>query len=156
MLWVTQSCLSFWDTMDCSPPGSSVRGILQARIVDWVAMPSSRGSSQPRDQTQVSCTASRFFTNWATGEVPFNLNYLLKILYLNMITLGLIASTYEFWGTQFNPQESLTLSCYTARLPVFVKLSCWILMSNIWKGILWLLLLKIATTTRNKFYMITG
>ena len=40
--------------MDCRPPGSSVRGILQARILEWVAMPSSRGSSQPRDQTQVS------------------------------------------------------------------------------------------------------
>ena len=42
--------------MDCSPPGSSVHGILQARIPEWVAMPSSRGSSQPRDQTPVSCS----------------------------------------------------------------------------------------------------
>ena len=42
--------------MDCSPPGSSVHGILQARILQWVAMPSSRGSSWPRDQTHVSCT----------------------------------------------------------------------------------------------------
>ena len=42
------------DPMDCSPPGSSVRGILQERILEWVAMPSSRGSSQPSDQTQVS------------------------------------------------------------------------------------------------------
>ena len=43
-------------------------GILQARILEWVAMPSSRGSSQPRDQTQVSCIAGEFFTNWATRE----------------------------------------------------------------------------------------
>ena len=41
-------------------------GILQTRILEWVAMPSSRGSSQPKDQTQVSCTAGRFFTIWAT------------------------------------------------------------------------------------------
>ena len=42
--------------------------ILQARILEWVAMPSSRGSSQPKDQTQVSCIAGRFFINWATRE----------------------------------------------------------------------------------------
>ena len=44
-----QSCLTLYDPMDCSLPGSSVHGILQARILEWVAMPSSRGSSQPRD-----------------------------------------------------------------------------------------------------------
>ena len=43
-------------------------GILQARILEWAAMPSSRGSSQPRDQTQASRTAGRFFTGWATRE----------------------------------------------------------------------------------------
>ena len=57
-----QSCPTLCDPMDCSPPGSSVHGILQARILEQVAMPSSRGSSQPRDQTQVSCTAGGFFT----------------------------------------------------------------------------------------------
>ena len=49
--------------MDCSPLGSSVRGILQARIWEWVAIPFSMGSSQPRDQTQVYCIAGRFFTS---------------------------------------------------------------------------------------------
>ena len=49
-----QSCLTLCDPMDCSPPGSSVHGILQARILEWVSLSSSRGSSQPRDQTQVS------------------------------------------------------------------------------------------------------
>ena len=43
-----QSCLTLWDPMDCSPPDSSAHGILQARILEWVAMPSSKGSSQPR------------------------------------------------------------------------------------------------------------
>ena len=46
---VTQSCLTLCDPMGCSPPGSSVHGILQARILEWVAMSSSRGYSQPRD-----------------------------------------------------------------------------------------------------------
>ena len=46
---VTQSHLTLCDPMDCSPPGSSVLGILQARILEWVAIPFSRGSSQPRD-----------------------------------------------------------------------------------------------------------
>ena len=59
---VTQLCLTLCDPMDRSPPGSSVHGILQARILEWVAIPFSKRSSRPRDQTQVSCTAGRFFT----------------------------------------------------------------------------------------------
>ena len=65
---VTQPCLTLCDPMDCSPPGSSVHEILQARILEWVAMPFSRGSSQPRDQTQVSCITGGFFTVWATRK----------------------------------------------------------------------------------------
>ena len=55
-------CLSLCDPMDCSPPGSSVQGSLQARILQWVAIPSSRGSSRPRDQAHISydfCTGRR-------------------------------------------------------------------------------------------------
>ena len=66
--WVAQSCPTLCGPMDCSLPGSSVHGILQPRIVEWVAMPSSRGSSWLRGQTQVSCIAGRFSTVWATGE----------------------------------------------------------------------------------------
>ena len=55
-------CVQLCDLMDCSPPGSSVHGISQARIPEWVAIPSSRGSSPPRDQTRISCIAGRFFT----------------------------------------------------------------------------------------------
>ena len=62
-----QSCLTLCEPMDCSPPGSSVH-VLQARILEWVAMPSSKRSSQPRDQSQVSPNAGRFFTSWATRE----------------------------------------------------------------------------------------
>ena len=63
---VAQSCPTLCDPVDCSPPGSSVHGILQERALEWVAFPFSRGSSRPRDQTQVSCIAGRFFTIWAT------------------------------------------------------------------------------------------
>ena len=62
---VTQLRLTLCSSMDCSPLGSSVHGI-QARILKWVAISFSRGSSLPRDQTQVSHTAGRLFTIWAT------------------------------------------------------------------------------------------
>ena len=63
---VAQSCLTLCDPMNYSPSGTSVHGILQARILEWVAIPFSKGSSQPRDQTPVSCMAETFFTSWAT------------------------------------------------------------------------------------------
>ena len=65
---VTLSCPTLRDPVDCSLPGSSVHGIPQARILQWIAMCSSRVSSQPRYQTQGSPTAGRFFTIWATRE----------------------------------------------------------------------------------------
>ena len=65
---VAQSCLTLCDPMDCSLPGSSFHGILQERILEWVAISFSRGSSWPRDGTQVSCIAGRFFTIWSTRE----------------------------------------------------------------------------------------
>ena len=64
----TKSCLTLCDPMNCSPPGSSVHGISKARILEWVAIPFSRGSFWHRDWTQVSCIAGRFFTNWANRE----------------------------------------------------------------------------------------
>ena len=67
---VAQSCLTRWDPVDCSPPGSSVHGILQARILEWVVISFSRGSSWPRDRTQVSRIVGRFFNVLATRESP--------------------------------------------------------------------------------------
>ena len=58
---VSQSCLTLCDPLDCSLPGFSVHGIFQARVLEWVSISFSRGSSQPRDQTQVSCIAGRHF-----------------------------------------------------------------------------------------------
>jgi hypothetical protein len=64
------------DTMDCSPPGSTVHGNFQARILEWVVISFSRQPSWPRDWAHVSCvsgTVGRFFTHWATGEAPSGL-----------------------------------------------------------------------------------
>ena len=66
---VAQSCPTLYDPMDCTLLCSSVQGIFQARVLEWVAISSSRGSSWPRDWTQVSHTAGRRFTIWATREV---------------------------------------------------------------------------------------
>ena len=65
---VAQSCLTLCDPADCRPPGSSVHGTVQARILEWVAVSFSRGSSRPRDRTQVSRIAGRRFNLWATRE----------------------------------------------------------------------------------------
>ena len=59
---VAHLCPTLCDPMDCSLPGSSIRGIFQARILEWVAISFSRGSSGPRDRTQVSCIVGRGFT----------------------------------------------------------------------------------------------
>ena len=64
--WVVS--LSVCDPVDSSPPGSSVHGIILARILEWVAISFSRRSSWPRDWTQTSCAAGRFFTIWATKQ----------------------------------------------------------------------------------------
>ena len=64
---VAQSCLTLCDPMDYA-----IHGILQARILEWVACPFSRGSSQSRNQNRVSCIAGRFFTSWAIKEAQNN------------------------------------------------------------------------------------
>ena len=65
---VAQSSPTLCDPVECSPPGSSAHGILQARILEWGAISFSRGSSRPRDWTQVSRTGGRHFNLWATRE----------------------------------------------------------------------------------------
>ena len=94
---VTQSCLTPCNPMDCSPSGSSVPEISQTRILEWVAIFSSRGSSQPRDQTQVSCIAGRFFTIWAITEAPyFAFNSYLDIFYLISLNSSLISPNISY------------------------------------------------------------
>ena len=80
--------------MDCSLLASSVHGILQARILEWVAISFSRGSYQPRDQTWISCIAGRFFTAWATKEDFFFLEKLWSDL---CGAVELKARTWPLW-----------------------------------------------------------
>ena len=72
---VTQPCANLCNPMDCSLPGSYVHGIFQASVLEWVAISFSRGFSQPRDRTWVSCIAGRHFTVWATREAPVYSHY---------------------------------------------------------------------------------
>ena len=75
--------------MDYTPPGSSVHGILQARILEWVAIPFSRGSSWPRNRIWVSCVAGRFFTVWATREAKGHLNYFSVWAFMNKVVVNI-------------------------------------------------------------------
>ena len=95
---VTQSHPTLCDPRDCSSPGSSVHGILQARILEWVAIFFSRGSSQPRDWSQVSCIGGRFFTVWATRE-----SWKMKIHSFAICTSLLFSNNYScYWSELFS------------------------------------------------------
>ena len=81
-VWMdVQSCPTLCDPMNCNPPGSSVHGIFQARTLQWVAVPSSKGSSQPRDQTSVSCISyvscigRQILYHWTTREGHKSFNF---------------------------------------------------------------------------------
>ena len=104
---VTQSCLTLWNLMDCGLPGSSVRWILQARIPEWVAISFSRGSSQPRDWTLVSCITDRFFTVWATREAPTQLS---RVSGISLLAWCLVSP--DKWGLRRAWEESSRL-CFT-------------------------------------------
>ena len=91
---LTQSCPTLYDPMDCSLPGSSVHGILQARVLEWVAVSFSRGSSQPRDRTRVSCIPGRCYNfifslfnviSLARSFFFENISYLFTIIFLFII-----------------------------------------------------------------------
>ena len=73
-MW-SHSVVSNSDPMDYSLPGSSVHGIFQARVLEWVAISFSRGSSRPRDRTQVSHIVGRRFTVWATREASLTIRF---------------------------------------------------------------------------------
>ena len=93
-------CPTLCDPLDCSPPGSSVHGILQARILEWIAMPSSRGFSQPRDLTCVSCIAGGFFTSWPAREAHLYLHlYLWSIFISHVLLPSHLSSSPELSGT---------------------------------------------------------
>ena len=91
---VTQLGPTCCDPMDCSRPGSSVLGISQARILEWVAISFSRGSSWPRDWTCVSCLAGKFFTTEPQGKILSSLYYPIIPLILRYETTNNLAALY--------------------------------------------------------------
>ena len=95
LVLVAQSCPTLCNTMDCSLPGSSAHGILQARILEWVAIPFSRGSSWPRDWTRVSYITSRFSTTWATREAHYK--QFRDILVFHSISFSLMTPLVHFY-----------------------------------------------------------
>ena len=123
---VTQLCLTLWN-----PKGYTVHGILQARILEWIANPFSRGSSQPRDWTQVSCIAGGFFTSWATREealVASPLPFLIGDLPPDLRSEGLpLRERTDFLVISMCHPESLTTFLAQARLSFSVSLPFWVL-----------------------------
>ena len=107
------SWLTLRNSMDYSPPGSFFHGILQARILNWVAISSCRGSSQTRDQTCVSSIAGRFFTIWVTWE----LLYLEQVCQIKHRMPG----TSEFWDPMMKCHHYRWLSGYWGRRISIVK-----------------------------------
>ena len=117
-----QLCLTLWDPMDCSPPGSSVHGILQTRILKWVALPTSRESSQPRDRRQVSLSpalASGFFTTSATWEAPTNKDWLPLVVLCSVAELCLILCK----PMNCNPPDSSVHGIFQAKILEWVAIS---------------------------------
>ena len=84
-VWGTQSCPTLCNPMDCSLPGSSVYGILQVRILEWIVMPSSRGSSWSRDWTHISC-----LLHWQADSLPAE---------SQRKPLHLMLPKTDFWGS---------------------------------------------------------
>ena len=150
---VTQSRLTLCDTLDCNPPGSSVHGIFQARILEWVAISSSRGSSQPRDQTcgsRVSCIAGISYTCWSPyGYTYICTQYLLcwncfgckwqKLHFSNLELLPkfreyLLIHIYEkssgSWvsstAISWDPKNSITNASLCALISAFLSVVAWI------------------------------
>ena len=106
-----QSCPTLCYPMDCSLPGSSVHGILQARILEWVAMSFSRGSSQPMDGTLVSMSpalSGGFFTTSTTWEAQCNVETWVQSLGWENPWRWEWLPTQVFWPGDFHGQSSLT------------------------------------------------
>ena len=106
---VAQSFPTLCDPTDCSPPVSSVHGILQARTLEWITIPFSRGSSWPRDQTQVSCIADKLFT------CNFNFN---SFLFTHFYSLVFILQPWQ------TPAGSPLITLFHSTGPLFMFSFC--------------------------------
>ena len=98
---VIKSCPAFCDPMDCSLPGSSVHGICQARTLEWVAISSTRGSSQPRDLTRVSSIGRQILYHWTSWEAPHWVAVLIKWDFMCKVPIQCIS-----WSSPWHFQES--------------------------------------------------
>ena len=99
-----QSCVTLCDPMGCSPPVSSLHGIFQARILEWVAIPSSKGSSPPRDWTWVSCvscTGSQILSHWTTWEANSSNIIVIQISNSNFFFFNNLHSVQKFMRVLF-------------------------------------------------------
>ena len=114
---VAQSCPTLCDPMDCRLPDSSVRGFLQARILKWVAISFSRGPSQLRDRTQVSCIAGGFFTIWATREAKGHGTYFWIIYLVEKLTLSKFAVSVIRGGSSPEDVKATHSSILAWRIP---------------------------------------
>ena len=101
---VAQLCPTLCDPMDCGLPGSSIHGIFQARILEWVAISFSRGSSRPRDQTQVSHIGGRRLNLWATREAQRHVSKLKRW----KLWIKLWECSQEAW--KMNPGNQIIIS----------------------------------------------
>ena len=121
---VAQSCPTLCVPVDCSLPGSSVHGILQERILEWVAISFCRGSSQSRDRNRVFCIAGRFFTIWATRKA-YNAVKVYSTQYVSKF--GKLSSGHRTRKGWFSSQSQRRLMPKnvqtTARLHLFHMLS---------------------------------
>ena len=112
-----QSCSPLCDPMDCSPPGSSVHGIFQARILEWLAISSSRGSSRLRDRTHVSCIGRQVLYHWATWEAHECLWGTFKTLkhsaalHLNLISKWKLSNNMWFLKRQWPCLWTIRIHC---------------------------------------------
>ena len=127
---VAQLCLTLWNPMDCSSPGSSVHGIFQARILEWVAISLSMGSSWPRDWTWVSCIAGRLYHLSHHGsplmyKIPLNSSPGCTAAYFSRLGLG---SSKQF--SISHPGYTLPLLqtycyCYIVTVCLHKQMSFW-------------------------------
>ena len=115
---VTQSCPTLCDPMDYT-----VHGILQAGILEWVAFPFSRESSQPRDQTQVSHIAGRFFTSWATREAQ-RLSIIIMVIFKYQLLYACVLGHVLFFGTLWTIAHQASLSIGFSRQEYWNVLPC--------------------------------
>ena len=128
-VFIAQLCPTLCNPVDYSPPGSSVHGSLQARILEWIVISYSRGSSQPRDQTWVSCIAGGFFTIWAPGR-PM-LCYM-STQNLQRLTEGISSWHLYYYNWSLNNMflncvDPLTVDSFQQRtLPVFTAHPRWL------------------------------